>query len=64
VPGIGAPICHALPGSIWRCGGRVGARLEDRDFQSPQGRSSGARRPHRTAAYDRDIDGLHRLAPS
>jgi len=51
------------PGGRRRCGGGVGARLEDGDFQSPQGRSSGARRPHRTAAHDRDIDGLHRLAP-
>ena len=51
------------PGGRRRRGGGVGARLEDGDFQPPQGGSPGARRPHRTATHDRDIDRLHRLAP-
>ena len=52
------------PGGRRRCGGGIGAGLEDGDFQASQGGGAGARRPHRTAAYDRDIDGLHRLASS
>ncbi len=52
------------PGGRRRRGGGVGAGLEDGDFQASQGSGAGARRPHRTAAYDRDLDGLHRLASS
>jgi len=55
-------LCRQHPrGRRGGCGG-VGPGLEDGDLQAAGGRGSGTRRPHRPAADDRDVDGLHALA--